>query len=147
MSYVSVTLSTSRMSLLHSARSNGRTVTVRRVPAHSSESVRRRSEPESMFSQESHHRLLPKFLDGHVLLRILLHDLGHGHLEVLLIDVHPPLSESVHAGLGTDSLPVRGQVRSGQVSPRLRVKGRRSRRAYMPASVQTPCRSEVRSGQ
>ena len=35
--------------------------------------------------------LLEELLDAHVLLGVLLHDLGHGHLEVLLGHVHPPL--------------------------------------------------------
>ena len=42
-------------------------------------------------------RLLEELLDGHVLLGVLLHDLGHGHLKVLLGHVHPSLAQSVHA--------------------------------------------------
>ena len=41
---------------------------------------------------------------AHILLAVLLHNLGHGHLEVLLGDVNPPLPECVHPSLGTDSL-------------------------------------------
>ena len=31
-------------------------------------------------------QLLPQLLQGHILLRVLLHDLGYGHLKVLLCD-------------------------------------------------------------
>ena len=48
--------------------------------------------------------LLEKLLDAHVLLRVLLHNLGHRHLEVLLGDVDPPLPQGVHAGLGAHAL-------------------------------------------
>jgi hypothetical protein len=40
--------------------------------------------------------LLEELLDGHVLLGVLLHNLGHGHLEILLGDVNAPLTQGVH---------------------------------------------------
>ena len=42
-------------------------------------------------------RSLPELLERDVLLGILLHDLRHGHLEVLLRDVDAPLPEREHA--------------------------------------------------
>ena len=51
--------------------------------------------------------LLEQLLDGHVLLRILLHYLGHGHLEVLLGDVHATLAKGVHAGLRAGSFDLK----------------------------------------
>lgn len=48
--------------------------------------------------------LLEKLLEGGVAIRVLLHDLGDGHLKVLLVDVHTSLTEGVHTSLGTDSL-------------------------------------------
>merc|ERR1719458_697960 len=48
--------------------------------------------------------LLEELLDAHVLLGVLLHDLGHSHLEVLLGHVHSPLSESIHTRFSASSL-------------------------------------------
>eukprot|EP00955_Chlamydomonas_euryale_P009987 107350-Chlamydomonas_euryale.AAC.8 len=44
-------------------------------------------------------RSLPQFAQAGVLLAVLLHDLGDGHLEVLLRHVHAPLAQRKHAGL------------------------------------------------
>jgi hypothetical protein len=49
-------------------------------------------------------QLLEKLADGHVLLSVLLHNLGNGHLKVFLRDVNSSLSESEHTSLGTDRL-------------------------------------------
>merc|ERR1711988_1922335 len=48
--------------------------------------------------------LLEKLLERGVAIRVLLHDLGDGHLKVLLVDVHTSLTQGVHTSLGTDSL-------------------------------------------
>lgn len=48
--------------------------------------------------------LLEKLLEGGVAIRVLLHDLGDGHLKVLLVDMHTSLTEGVHTSLSTDSL-------------------------------------------
>ena len=51
--------------------------------------------------------LLEELLDGHVLLRVLLHNLGDRHLEVLLGDVDAALSQGVHAGLSANALDLK----------------------------------------
>ena len=40
--------------------------------------------------------LFEELLDGHVLLGVLKHNLGHGHLEILLGHMDSPLSQCVH---------------------------------------------------
>ena len=40
--------------------------------------------------------LFEELLDGHVLLGVLKHNLGHGHLEILLGHVDSPLSQCIH---------------------------------------------------
>lgn len=48
--------------------------------------------------------LLPQLRYGHLLVIVLVEDLGGGQVEVLLCDVHPALTEGVHTGLGANTL-------------------------------------------
>ncbi len=56
--------------------------------------------------------LSEEFLDGHVLLGLLLHDLGNGQLEVVLIDVDSTLAQSVHSGFGANALRLKTKMKS-----------------------------------
>jgi len=56
--------------------------------------------------------LSEEFLDGHVLLGLLLHDLGDGQLEVVLIDVDSTLAQSVHSGFGANALRLKTKIKS-----------------------------------
>ncbi len=47
---------------------------------------------------------LPEFLDGHVLLGILLHDFSNGHLKVFLCYVNTALTKCVHTSFGANAL-------------------------------------------
>ena len=51
--------------------------------------------------------LLPEHLHGHVLVAVLLHDLGDRHLEVLLGDVDASLAQGEHARLRAHTFTLR----------------------------------------
>mmetsp|Transcript_31970 Transcript_31970/g.75966 ORF Transcript_31970/g.75966 Transcript_31970/m.75966 type:complete len:221 (+) Transcript_31970:65-727(+) len=65
--------------------------------------------------------LLPQLLQAHVLVCILLHDLGDSHLEVLLGHVHASLSEGIHARLRAASLELGARGTAHRVGDLLEV--------------------------
>ena len=77
--------------------------------------------------------LLKQLDDRHVLLAVLLHDLGNRHIEVLLCDVDAALSQREHARLGTHRLNAhreqnRNNSNSGRYSLDTRAGLKRTRR-------------------
>lgn len=50
--------------------------------------------------------LTPQLLQRHILVLVLLHDLGHSHDEVFLHHVHPPLAQGVHARFHAHTLDI-----------------------------------------
>ncbi len=61
-------------------------------------------------------KLLEELLNRHVLLRVLLHNFSHGHLEIFLSNVDSALSQGVHSGLSADAL----DLSAGRARHRLR---------------------------
>ena len=58
--------------------------------------------------------LCKELLERHVLLAVLLHNLGHGQLKVLLRDVHAALAQRIHSRLGADTLARKETVSHGK---------------------------------